>query len=203
MTEDNDGSETAPITTTTTVLRRWQSTRSNGANDIISGPWSVIWEIPAEAEERHLNSLIEAAQNDEWWSDDFIAVDEDRIEVQQQQPGIADATEIVPVLAGLTDQSRTRLNPKTVEIYGAGLQSMDIDYITPIQSILKQENNTLFTLKKGKFDLTFILMPSVGKAPSFRNSAGTHYSSPACWNSIQVSCNILTKMNLTFTFHLK
>jgi hypothetical protein len=63
---------------------------------------------------------------------------------------------------------------------------MNIDYVTPIQNILKQETNSLFTVQQTKFDLTFIVMPSVGKVPSVKNSAGVSFSSPALWkNAIQ------------------
>jgi hypothetical protein len=112
------------------------------------GCWKLIWNIPQEANEVYLNKLVEAARNDDLWSDDFVPVQEQRIQVMQQQLPSATDTEDNPVLAGLSDQSRTRLNPKIVEIYGLGLQSMNIDYITPIQSIIKQENNMQFTVKQ-------------------------------------------------------
>jgi hypothetical protein len=107
----------------------------------VSGPWKLIWDVPAEASDGNLNQLLNAARNNEMWSDDFTAVQEQRIEIQQPDLPYTDETEVVPVLAGLTDHSRTRLNPKTIQIYGAGLQSMNIDSITTIQDILTQKGN--------------------------------------------------------------
>ena len=147
-----------------------------------SGGWKLVWDIPPDANDPNLTALIEAARTADLWPDDFIAAVEQTIEVRQQQPLFANTTETVPVLAGLTDQSKTRLNPKTVAIYGEGLQSMNIDNITSIYDILKLENNAQFTVKQTKFNLTFIVMPSVGKVPSVKNSAGISFTSPALWH---------------------
>jgi hypothetical protein len=147
--------------------------------EAVSGPWKLVWEVPAEASEGNLNQLFNAARNDELWSEDFIPVQGQTIDIQHEEVPFANEEEIVPVLAGLTDQSRTRLNPRTVQIYGGGLQSMNVDYVTPIQEILKFKNNADFTMKSTKFDLTFIVMPSVGKLPSVRNSAGISFTTAA------------------------
>ena len=139
-----------------------------------------------DAREDHLKVLVNAARNNELWSEEFIPVQEETIEIQHQDIPDIDEDEVVPVLAGLTDQSRTKLNPRTVLIYGAGLQSMNVDSITPIQDILKQQGNGEFTIQQTKFHLTFVAMPSVGKKPSIKNSAGIPFTSAALWhNTIQ------------------
>ena len=151
-----------------------------------SGPWRIVWDIPVDAREDHLKVLVNAARNNELWSEEFIPVQEETIEIQHQDIPDIDEDEVVPVLAGLTDQSRTKLNPRTVLIYGAGLQSMNVDSITPIQDILKQQGNGEFTIQQTKFHLTFVAMPSVGKKPSIKNSAGIPFTSAALWhNTIQ------------------
>jgi hypothetical protein len=169
-----------------TAPRQPPRTRLPLTGNATNGPWKIVWDIPAEAQEIHLNVLVNAAKDDLLWSEEFTPVQEQRIQIRQEGEPVLDGSEIVPALAGLSDQSRTRLNPKTVEIYGPGLQSMNIDSILPIQDILKQEGNGAFTVKQTKFDMTFIAMPSVGKRPSIRNSAGVHFTSPTLWhNAIQ------------------
>jgi hypothetical protein len=116
---------------------------------------------PEEARDTTFSALINTAQDDDKWPEEFIAAREQAIVIPQERQLFEGEEAIVPVLAGLTDQSRMRLKPKTVRIYGAGLESINIDCFTPIQDFLHLEGNGDVTVKQSKFDLTFIVMPCV------------------------------------------